>query len=409
MPTPYLSLDTRRKTRRGYPVKLYIYHEGRDYGPMSLKWYMEEKDWQDIDNPPRRTDNTASRIEAAKKNSARKTKILDRAEKAIGSLDYFSWPAFKATYKNPAGNKSTLRHWYAFHESQAETVGTREWYQGSWKKVVAFADENIPVEAITPDWLRRFDTYMESDGLSPTSRSIYIRALKSVINTATAQGHYRHLNPFGKGFFRMPKTEPNKRALTEEQLNRILSYDTSRAGPSYRFALDVFTFSYLCFGANPADIFRLKETDIQDGKITFTRIKTDGRSNRSTPITVEIREAHQKIIDTWRPFSKEPYLFPVYSPEMTEEEEYNAKKNKINSINKRLKKIAKWAGVDVPISMQYARHTWATLAREKGIEKWVISILMGHSSPEVTENYFGRVDSDRLKEAQDRTMPGHGS
>ena len=61
-------------------------------------------------------------------------------------------------------------------------------------------------------------------------------------------------------------------------------------------------------------------------------------------------------------------------------------------INKSLKTIAVLAGLEVPLSMYVARHSWASVARAKNIPLSVISEGMGHDSEATTRIYLASLD-----------------
>lgn len=68
---------------------------------------------------------------------------------------------------------------------------------------------------------------------------------------------------------------------------------------------------------------------------------------------------------------------------------------KSGKVNKNLKKIARLAEIDAPLSMHMSRHAFAHLALEKGVESAAIKDLLGHSNLATTERYMGGFDTSR--------------
>ena len=52
-----------------------------------------------------------------------------------------------------------------------------------------------------------------------------------------------------------------------------------------------------------------------------------------------------------------------------------------------------------PITFHTARHTWATIAKFRGISVEVISEALGHASISTTEGYLKQFDDDEIKKA----------
>lgn len=67
--------------------------------------------------------------------------------------------------------------------------------------------------------------------------------------------------------------------------------------------------------------------------------------------------------------------------------------------NKRLKKLGKMVGAD--LSTYIARHTWASVAAQKGIPEELISQGMGHESVKTTRIYMALLDISRVDRANE--------
>ena len=53
----------------------------------------------------------------------------------------------------------------------------------------------------------------------------------------------------------------------------------------------------------------------------------------------------------------------------------------------------------LPITFHQRRHTWATIAKSRGIPVAVISEALGHASVSTTEGYLKRFEDDEIKRA----------
>ena len=94
-------------------------------------------------------------------------------------------------------------------------------------------------------------------------------------------------------------------------------------------------------------------------------------------LTMEWTCQMQDIIDKYKP-NDTRYLLPILTREDgSERRQYQ---NQMRKINRQLKEIARMAGLSLPLSMYYSRHSWATIARGKDIPLSVISEALGHDS-----------------------------
>lgn len=69
------------------------------------------------------------------------------------------------------------------------------------------------------------------------------------------------------------------------------------------------------------------------------------------------------------------------------------------SVNRSLKSIGRRLGLDIPLTMYVARHSWASAARSRNIPLPVISEGMGHGSDTTTRIYLASLDNTIIDEA----------
>ena len=111
----------------------------------------------------------------------------------------------------------------------------------------------------------------------------------------------------------------------------------------------------------------------------------------------------QEIMDKYRTNATQ-YLLPVITREDgTERRQYQ---NMMRKINRHLKDIARLAGLPVPLSMYYTRHSWATIARGKDVPLAVISEALGHDSEMTTQIYLDSIKSSEVDKANRMILEG---
>ena len=102
---------------------------------------------------------------------------------------------------------------------------------------------------------------------------IRFRTLRSIYNVAIEEDAVSaELYPFKKLKVSKLHQETAKRALSKEDIERVLSYKSTNR--YMRFPIDIFAFTYYCGGINFVDIAHLTKANIMDGRLIYKRQKT---------------------------------------------------------------------------------------------------------------------------------------
>ncbi len=89
------------------------------------------------------------------------------------------------------------------------------------------------------------------------------------------------------------------------------------------------------------------------------------------------------------PHSDNGYLLPIIKDEHKFYVQY---RSFVAVVNRNLKKVALEVGLNIPLTMYVARHSWATIAMSKGIVTPVISRALGHTNERTTRIYLAQLD-----------------
>ena len=140
-------------------------------------------------------------------------------------------------------------------------------------------------------------------------------------------------------------------------------------------------------GMSFVDMAYLRKTDLRGGVVSYVRQKT-GRQ-----LTIKWEDMMQEIVDKYDT-SGSPYLLPIIrNAEADTRRQY---KSALRLMNNSLKTIQEMAGLSAPLSSYVARHTWATLAKERHVSLSVISEAMGHDSEKTTKIYLASLDTSEV-------------
>lgn len=156
------------------------------------------------------------------------------------------------------------------------------------------------------------------------------------------------------------------------------------------YARDIFMLSFFMRGMSFIDMAYLKKTDLKNGYINYRRRKT------GQLLTIAWTREMQSIIDKY-PENPTPYLFPIIRTEGINER--YAYRNASYNVNHSLKRISAKLGLQIPLTMYVARHSWASVAKSKGIPLSVISEGMGHNSESTTRIYLASLDTSVIDRA----------
>ena len=87
-----------------------------------------------------------------------------------------------------------------------------------------------------------------------------------------------------------------------------------------------------------------------------------------------------QIVERYKSFRKDNHLFNIVN---------------LDSINKRIKKVAAMCGIKKRVSFHVSRHSWAVLALEYGMPIESVSKILGHTNITTTQIY-AKVTSSKL-------------
>jgi len=397
--TTAIILDTRKKRKdETYTVKLRVtYNRTQKYYPLGV--HLTPDEWEKTLQPNPRGDN--------KDNKVFFNKIEHRAIEVIKELDPFSFQAFEKKFNQKAAPKKDVLYLlqeYSEELTQQERLTTAESYRSALKSFKEFNKDSrktrLMLADITPEWLSKYEKWMVENESSITTIGIYLRNLRTIINKAIEEGNLSNeFYPFGKRKYQIPSGKNIKKALTLNDIKKILEYQT--ATPAEEKAKDLWLFSYLCNGANIKDIAKLQYKNINSKNLTFIRSKTE-RATKSNqkPIVVMLLPEIRAIIDKWGVMPKEPetYVFGIISETDSPQAVLAKIKQATKTINKYMKRIGESLGFDLVLTTYSARHSFATVLKRSGAPIEFISESLGHKDLRTTENYLDSFE-DEVKES----------
>lgn len=273
---------------------------------------------------------------------------------------------------------------------------TAETYAATFASFKTFRkDEDVPLDGIDSDLMKHYQSWLLARGLKKNTCSFYMRILRAVYNRAVEKGLTPQNLPFRHVYTGIDKTM--KRAVSIDVIKRLRTLDLSHR-PSLEFARDMFLFSFYTRGMSYIDMANLKKSDLNDGYLTYCRRKTGQR------LTVKWEKRMQEIVDK-HPNPANQYLLPIIRPQVSARRDGKLQGEQTQYLNSRhltnyyLKSLSKDLGISPPLTMYVARHSWASIAKQKNIPLSVISDGMGHDSESTTRIYLASLSNTVIDEA----------
>lgn len=270
-------------------------------------------------------------------------------------------------------------------------IRTSETYRYALNSFSRFRNnEDVSLDAFSREMMESYDAYLQAKGLVPNSRSFHMRILRAVYNRACEQGLTESsCNPFSHVYTGVDKT--TKRAVDIETIKRIRNLDLTTDRPA-DYARDIFMLSFYMRGMSFIDLAYLKKSDLADGVVTYRRRKTGQK------LSVRWTREMQGILDKY-PENETEYLFPIITSLTANPR--NQYRNRHYAVNRNLKTVAEKIGLKMPLTTYVARHSWASIAKSKGIPLSVISEGLGHDNEQTTQIYLASLDTSAVDRAND--------
>ena len=322
-------------------------------------------------------------------------RIVQESERATGAvcLDEIV-AAFSPNVETPDSVFNFIREQIR-HKKRLGKVRSSETFRSMLNSLMRFRKgRDLTFDMLDGGLVELYEAWMLKGGLTRNTTSFYMRILRTNYKLAVEKGLTADRHPFRHVYCGMDKTV--KRSVPLEVIRKIKGLDLSRK-PGLDFARDMFVFSFCTRGMSFIDMAYLKKTDLGNGSLTYRRKKT------GQLLTMEWTKQMQEITEKYK-LNATQYLLPIITREDgTERRQYQ---NMMRKINRHLKDIARLAGLPIPLSMYYTRHSWATIAHGKDVPLAVISEALGHDSELTTQIYLDSIKSSEVDKANRMILEG---
>ncbi|MCR4765086.1 MAG: site-specific integrase [Bacteroidaceae bacterium] len=296
----------------------------------------------------------------------------------------------KKIKKNP-----TLSSWIAHLSDEFRLEGrirTSITYRAALKSFMLFRkNKDIKIKDLDTHIIQQYERFLLEKGLVPNSISFYMRILRAAYNKACDQGYVPYQQLFKRVYTGVSKT--TKRAIPLADIRRIKQVKLESYS-SLALARDMFMFSFYTRGMSFVDMAFLKTGNLNNGYLIYRRKKT------GQLLKIKWEPCMQEIVKRYATTS--PYLLPIIHKRNNDL--YYEYQNRLAVVNRNLKVVGQRAGLNTPLSMYVARHSWATGAKQVDVPINVISDAMGHESERTTRIYLASLLNSKVDDANKKVL-----
>ena len=218
--------DHRPKSNGLYPIKIRLTYQGeRTY--YNTGHSMSPEDWKKFNTGRGDIKDTRDLIQAQMKGmEAEVNRLFKAGEFSFDKLAKRLRKSYDDVFEAFGERISKLR--------ESGRIGNAVVYECALSSIKAHTGtKKLPFNKVTASWLQKYDDSMETAGKSTTTRSMYLRALRTIILASDSP------SPFGKGKFMVKAGKGRKIALTKPQMNYLMELPV-KPGSSTEKMRDLF-------------------------------------------------------------------------------------------------------------------------------------------------------------------------
>ncbi len=278
--------------------------------------------------------------------------------------------------------------------SDGGQLRTAEAYDTALGSLAAYLEGcDVSVDGVTSTLVCGYERWLRRRGVSANGSSFYLRILRALYNRAVRQDLVAQTHPFRSVYTRVART--TKRALSADIVERIAVLDL-RYRPALAFARDMFLFSFFTRGMSFVDMAFLRCSQVSGGRLVYRRHKT------GQLLSLKWEPCMQALVDRYAAQAAGGYLLPLVDcGGVAGRRSYLVAAHRVR---RNLRSLGRLLGLVEPLTMYVARHSWASIARSRGVPLAVISEGMGHDSERTTRIYLAALDGGEVDRANELVL-----
>lgn len=247
-----------------------------------------------------------------------------------------------------------------FFENNAKDMSAK----GAFKNFKSFTankciNGKLPFKLLSEKLIEDFKEYLQKKFKNSTAW-VYLLKLKTILNKAVKE---KLIIQSPAKYVRIKLEDIEKVFLTENELKSLAETESNNIEVKKAFLFSCFT------GLRISDVKKIIWSQIHEDKLYFKQTKTKG---------IEYLPLSETALK---------YLYLNVNKNEIEQDKVVFELRDFETINSYLRKWAKKAGIKKYLTFHSARHTFATMSLNSGIDIYTVSKMLGHKSIKNTEIY----------------------
>ena len=268
---------------------------------------------------------------------------------------------------------------------KVQVKGTADQFMALVNSLKIFNGERLSVTEINLNFLMRYEYFLRARNVNNGIIN-YMRTFRALFNKCREhfnqedEGRLLILHyPFKKYIFPKRTTDARDHTLTINEIKRLVAYNPVNSGEA--FAREMFMLMIYLIGIEAKDLFYLEKS--KRGRLVYSRFKTGRKYNiKLEPEALEIVERYKGeklLLNVSERFEHHKSFYRAVNNYLIGEKSHN------------IEGIMPKIGIRKKVTTKWARHTWATIARnECRINKDDVALCLGHEDTDnkVTDMYI---------------------
>lgn len=188
--------------------------------------------------------------------------------------------------------------------------------------------------------------------------------------------------------------------LTPEQVKQLIELTKQSKYPRTKELMEMFLFAIHCGGMRFSDVCTLRWVEVNLEQRIIKHLQVKNHTKRPVVLNLPITTECVKILERW--IGRYDNFVYGMLPDEFDLDDYEKLKRTLNSRNSTMNQSLQCMGekMNLPFRLHFhiARHTFASLALNRGVDVKSISYLMGHSTSSVTEKVYAKLFPSTLKD-----------
>lgn len=392
-------LWNKKNSEGKFPIVLRIIKD-RKPSYVYIGHYVDKLEWDEKNARVKKSHPNAARLNniIAKKYAEANATLLDLEANENDT----SSSVIKRTIK---GNKKGSFFTYAdIYLQTIKEQGKFNRYSADKPRVERFKEflnnNDIALKDITVQLLKQFKAFLLGNRkVSERTAVNHLVVIRTIFNQAIKAKavdlkHY----PFGKGGITIKFPQSIKIGLTREEVSLLEQLDLPQDSYMHH-ARNIWLISFYFAGMRVSDVLRLKWSDFQNDRLFYAM----GKNKKVDSLKIPAQA--QAILNQYpRKSNRHNFVFPDLQDIEDIRDSFRMEKKiaaVVDRLDTNLKKVAKRAKIEKPLTMHIARHTFGNISGDR-IPIQMLQKLYRHTSITTTIGYqsnFIHKDADDALEA----------